>query len=652
MRYQFDKYPKIRFDNKEKNVFTRRLSVATLGMLCLVIILGINLYILQVVRYDNYKTRSNDNRIKVVPLSPPRGLIYDRNHYILADNTPLFTLEIIPEESNNLRNDIKGLRDLLDLDMEDSDIDSIIEHTKYKRKFIPSVIYENLSELQVSKFAVYQYQFPASRIEAKLKRHYPLNDTLTHALGYVARINKDDIEQLTQNNLINNYAATNDIGKQGIEKYYENILHGTSGYKEVEVDSRGRILRTLNVEPPIPGKDITMTIDIRLQLKAQELLKGLRGAILMINPKNGEILAFFSSPSYNPNPFVRGIKSKEYAALLHNPNKPLINRVTQGGYSPASTVKPLMLIMGLNEELISPQTRFFGAPFYQLPGSTHKFRDWRKWGHGWMDIYRAVEISADTFFYDLAYRAGIDKINAYMSKFGMGQKTGIDIYEESIANLPSKSWKKKKYKQDWVPGDTVSIGIGQGYWTTTLIQLVKAHAILTQNGKNVIPHLFKTAHDPTGTLLDMSFDIPNEQVVNVINNNFWQYSRAGMCRVINGNEGTGRRAFTGTSYTACGKSGTAQVVGIKQDAKYNAASLKEEHRDNALFIAFAPDTDPEVLVGVIGENLGGGSSKAAPITRALLDDYFKYKNSPPPTHKDIEKIVNEFKHPESVQKNE
>jgi penicillin-binding protein 2 len=359
----------------------------------------------------------------------------------------------------------------------------------------------------------------------------------------------------------------------------------------------------------------------------------------MLNPQNGEILAFVSAPSYDPNPFVRGIKKKEYQSLLNNPNKPLINRVTQGGYSPASTVKPLMLVMGLNEELVTPSTRFYGGPYFQLPGSTHKFRDWRKWGHGWMDIYRAIEISADTFFYDLAYRAGIDRIHNYMSNFGMGQKSGIDIYEESLGNLPSRAWKKKRYNHDWVPGDTISIGIGQGYWTTTLIQLAKAHSILTQNGKNIIPHLLKVAHDPTGANNDIITTITNKTALEVKNQNYWAYAREGMCRVINGNEGTGRRAFAGTKYEACGKSGTAQVISIKQDAKYNASAIKEEHRDNALFVAFAPKENPEVLIAIIAENIGGGSKQAAPMARALMDDYFYYKDlGSAPTYEQIMEI--------------
>ena len=612
----------------ELRLFKKRLVVAFIFMILLSLVLLGNLVYLQVYCYSKYQTRANDNRIKLVPQAPSRGLIYDRNHIVLADNRPLFSLEIIPENSRNLRNDIEDLKELLNLELESDDIDRITERTRFQRKFLPVAIAENLTEIQVATFAVNKYRFPGARIEAKLKRYYPFSETFTHTIGYVARINQQDLSQLEARGKINNYAATNDIGKQGIEKYYEDLLHGISGYREVEVDSHSREIRTLNQVSPTPGNDITLTIDARLQLKAQHLLHRKRGAVVMMNPRNGEILAMFSSPTYDPNPFVRGIKSREYRDLINNPDRPLINRVTQGGYAPASTVKPLMIIMGLNEELITSSTRFFGGPFFQLPGSTHKFRDWRKWGHGWMDIFRAVEISADTFFYDLAFRAGIDRINRYMNKFGMGRHTGIDIYEESLGNMPSKSWKKKRFKKDWVPGDTVSIGIGQGYWTATLLQLARAHAILTQNGRNIRPHLLRFASDPTG-INPTTYIEPDENIaLPVRDSKYWDYARTGMCLVINGPEGTGKKAFAHTPYTVCGKSGTAQIVGIKQDARYNASALKETHRDNGLFVAFANKDNPEVLVAVIVENMGGAGRVAAPTARAMLDEYFRIRNTP------------------------
>lgn len=639
----FYKSSRVRDNLAERKIFIRRARFSFCMVALAAICLLVNLYYLQVVYYDNYHARSNQNRIKVLPLDPPRGLIYDRNHYVLANNRPIFNLEIIPENSRDLRGDIEGLNALLGLDLTEDDVSNIINVSRYKRKFLATTIAENLSEEQVAMMAVNRYLYPAARIEANLKRYYPLGETMTHALGYVARINADDMKKLADSEQLDNYAASNDIGKQGIEKYYEKLLHGTRGYQKVEVDSLGRVQRTLEQVSPLPGRDITLTVDIRLQLRAEMLMRGKRGAIVMLNPKNGEILAFFSSPSYDPNPFVRGIKSREYQALLDNPDRPLINRVTQGGYAPASTVKPLLAVMGLEENLITPHSRFFGEPYFQLPGSTHKFRDWRRWGHGWMDLGRAIEISADTYFYDLAYRAGIDRIHAFMSRFGLGQRSGIDLGEESLGNLPSKEWKKKRYKRDWVPGDTVSVGIGQGYWTVTLIQLARAHAILTQNGRDVAPHLLLTARDSTGASPDLTVLTPRETVVQVTDPHYFDYAKEGMCRVINGREGTGRRPFANTLYTACGKSGTAQIVSIKQDAKYNAAALREIHRDNALFVAFAPKENPEVLTAVIAENVGGGSREAAPMVRALMDDYFAFRERPAPSAKELDEFVKMMK---------
>ncbi len=344
---------------------------------------------------------------------------------------------------------------------------------------------------------------------------------------------------------------------------------------------------------------------------------------MAVEPSSGEILAFYSNPSYDPNLFVRGIRNSEYQQLLNHPGKPLINRVTQGGYSPASTIKPLLAIMGLNEGLISKTSTYFGPAAFMLPGSTHRFRDWRASGHGWLDVYRAIEVSADTFFYDLAYRAGIDTIHDYLNRFGFGVATNIDIHEESLGINPSKEWKMRRFKQPWHIGDTVPIGIGQGYWTTTLLQLVKAQTTLANYGKIKTPHLLKAITDPQdNNKVIGTFKDPDEgKNFEVKNKDYFNVARAGMYLVINGPEGTGRRAFYGTKYKAAGKSGTAQVVSIKQGEKYNASALKVEHRDNALFVAFAPYYKPRILVGIILENEGGGSSKGAPLVRKVIDKY-------------------------------
>lgn len=607
----------IKDDGAEAALFRRRALVAMIGVVLLSLILLANLYVIQVLHHDDYQTRSNNNRIKVVPVSPPRGMIFDRNGVLLAENRPVFSLEIIPDQVDDLSAMLDELIALLQLDPEEKE--RFLKEVQRHRRFQPITLAEQLTEEQVAVFSVNQHNYPGASIEAYLKRYYPFADTLTHALGYVARINTADIKKLEESGKIANYAATRDIGKLGIERYYEDILHGQSGYQEVEVNNRGRVIRTLRYQPPIAGQDIYLTIDIRLQQKAQQLLMGQRGGLVLLEPATGAVLALVSSPSYDPNLFVRGIRNKEYSALLNDAARPLINRVSQGGYAPASTIKPLMAVMGLNEGVITPYSRFFGGPFFQLPGSSHKFRDWKKWGHGWLDVYRAIEVSADTFFYDLAYRTGIDTINKYMTAFGFGNYSGLDLKEETPGIMPSREWKQLRRHQGWFLGDTISIGIGQGYWTATPIQLARAHAILTQHGRNIVPHLLKATR--TGLGPQAPYREPTNKALEVKNDTYWKVAMEGMYLVINGPEGTGRKAFANTSYKAAGKSGTAQVVSIKQDQKYDVKRVKLEHRDNALFVAFAPYESPKAVVSLILENAGGGSTNAAPVARALLDTY-------------------------------
>lgn len=604
----------MRDHSAEGGLFFRRTLVAYIGMVILMLVLFGNLYYLQVEAYYTYQTRSNDNRIRVVPVAPTRGLIYDANGVLLAENRPVYSLEIIPEEAGDIDKMADELITLLELP--EGTKEKFLAETKRQRRFKPVPLYEKLTEKQVALFSVNQHRYPGASIEAYLKRYYPFGDTLTHALGYVAKINARDVERLDGEGKLSNYAATKDIGKQGVEKYYEEVLHGVAGYQEVEVNNRGRVVRTLKFQPPEPGKDIYLNIDIRLQLRAQQLLAGRRGAIVMMEPKTGAILAMESSPSYDPNLFVTGISTANYSGLLNDPARPLVNRTTQGIYAPASTVKPLMSVMGLNEGAITPGYRYFGGPTYSIPGTTKKFRDWKKWGHGWLDVYRAIEVSADTYFYDLAYRVGIDRINEYMTKFGFGQYSGVDIYEETRGVMPSREWKRKRWRQPWYQGDTISIGIGQGYWSATPMQLARAISILTQNGHDVTPHLLKRT--TTATSSEEAPLNPNI-ALQVKDANYWKVAREGMWRVINGHEGTGRKAFAKTPYVAAGKSGTAQVIGMKENQTYNAKALKEEHRDNALFVSFAPYEDPKAVIALVLENAGGGSTNAAPVARAMFD---------------------------------
>ena len=618
--------PKTAFKNKalESALFARRVYFCVFVIILMVTMLLGNLYFLQVTQYQDYQTRSNDNRIKVIPSAPPRGLIFDRNGVLLAENQPEFSLEIIPEQVPNLKQTMLELTELLGLD--EQNIPRLLDEARHNRKFNPLTLAEQLNEEQVAKFSVNQYRFPGCSIEAYLKRHYPYADVLTHALGYVARINVKDLQQLDKDGKLNNYAATHDIGKQGVEKYYEDQLHGQAGYQEVEVNNKGRVLRTLKYQPPVAGQDLYLSIDIKLQKRAYELMAGQKGGIIMMDPRDGSILAVVSTPSYDPNIFVRGVTGKEYSGLLKDPARPLINRISQGGYSPASTVKPLLSVMGLNEGAITPTYRYFGGPTFQIPGTARKFREWRKGGHGWLDVYRAIEVSADTFFYDMAYRVGIDKIHDYMTRFGFGQYSGLDIEEESKGILPSREWKQKRHRQPWFQGDTISVGIGQGYWTATLIKLARAHSILTQHGRIITPHLGMAF----GSGDKQQPIVPAEQdPIQVKDDNYWNVALQGMYLVNNGPEGSGRHAFAGTPYKSGGKSGTAQVVGMKENQRYDASKLKAEHRDNALFVTFAPFDNPRVVCALILENAGGGSKNAAPLARAMLDSYLLNKYDSP-----------------------
>lgn len=617
---------KIAFKNKtlEGALFARRMYVAMFVVFLMIAGLFANLYYLQIDQNEIYQTRSNDNRIKIIPTAPPRGLIYDRNGVLVAENLPEYSLEIVPEQVADLKKTVQELSDLIGVDAQQSS--RFLEEARHTRRFTPITFAEQLNEEQVAKFSVNQYRFPGCSIQAYLKRYYPYGDLLTHSVGYVARINVKDLQRLDKEGKVANYAATHDIGKQGVEKYYEDELHGQAGYQEVEVNNKGRVIRTLKYEPPKAGKDLYLGIDIRLQQRGYDLMKGRRGAIVMMNPKDGSILAFVSSPSYDPNIFVRGVTGKEYAALLNDPDRPLINRVSQGGYSPASTIKPFMAIMGLNEGGITATSRFFGGATFSIPGTTKKFRDWGHGGHGWMTVYRAIEISADTFFYDLAYRMGIDKIHEYMTKFGFGDYSGLDLYEESKGIMPSREWKQKYHKRAWYQGDTISVGIGQGYWTATLIQLARAHAILESHGTKIIPHIA----DFLGHGKDKEpVPLPQEEPIVLKDQSNWDIPLEGMYLVVNGPEGSGRHAFAGAPYKAGGKSGTAQVVGMKENQRYDASKLKETHRDNALFVSFAPFDDPKVLCAVVLENAGGGGKNAAPIARAMLDSYLLGKYDTP-----------------------
>tara|TARA_R110002050_G_scaffold124330_5_gene243398 strand:+ start:506 stop:2485 length:1980 start_codon:yes stop_codon:yes gene_type:complete len=620
----------IRNHSAEANLFARRTFITFIAVLILSLVLFSNIYNLEVNSYQKYQTRSNSNRIKLLPVAPNRGLIYDRNGVLLADNTPVYSLEVIPEQVDDIKKRLSEVSELLDISQEKQD--KLFKELKSKRRFKPIEIYSRLSEQQVALFSVNQHKFPGFFIDARLKRYYPFADLTTHSLGYVARINRKDSLALEKQGLAENYAATRNIGKLGLEKYYQDILHGTIGHQEVEINNQGRVIRTLDFTPPIPGKDLTLTLDIELQMIAKRALSGKRGAVVAIDPRDGGVLAMYSNPSFDGNLFVHGISSKKYKKLLApESNKPLLNRAVQG-YPPASTIKPLLALTGLEAELITPETEIYDPGFYQLPGIETKRRDWKKWGHGKVNLTKSLEQSCNVYYYDLAYRLGITRISKMMEKFGFGDYTGIDIHEESRAIMPSIEWKRVRYNKAWYTGETLSVGIGQSYWSVTPLQLSQAISILVNKGRIKVPHFLKATSEVT--VIDEDADqqqpliteyvVDEKRPITLKNQAYWDLVLDGLHNTVQKFGATGYSAFKGSKYDAAGKTGSAQTANIAQDEEYDAKKVQESKRDNAMFIAFAPYENPEIVVAVAIENVakGGGGTNAGPVARQIMDQYF------------------------------
>ncbi|MBL4941837.1 MAG: penicillin-binding protein 2 [Colwellia sp.] len=617
----------IRNHSAEANLFARRTFIAFVGILVLILVLFSNLYSLQIDSFEKYQTRANSNRIKLLPVAPNRGIIYDRNGVILADNKPVYSLAVIPEQTSDLKASIDKISTLLDISIDRQT--KFFDSVKSKRRFKQVELHPRLSEQQVALFAVNQHKFPGVFVDARLKRYYPFGKLTTHNLGYVARINRKDANKLDLAGKSENYAATHSIGKLGIEKYYEDILHGTIGHQEVEINSQGRIIRTLDFTPPTPGTNLTLTLDIELQMIAKRALSGKRGAVVAMNPRTGGILAMYSNPSYDGNLFVHGISTKKWQKIRNSKDLPLINRTVQG-YPPASTVKPFLALTGLEEQIITAKTQITDPGWYQLKGLPNKYRDWKKWGHGKVDLNKAIEQSCNTYFFDLAFKLGITKISTMMERFGFGDYTGIDIYEESRAIMPSVSWKRGRYNQSWYTGETLSVGIGQSYWTVTPLQLAQALTTLVNRGERKVPHLLKATTDTTANLASNTQNNWNEinyeeQAPLVLKQEKnWDLVLNAMHNTVQKVGATAYLPFKGAKYDAAGKTGSAQVVRIKQDEEYDAETTQENKRDNAMFIAFAPFETPEIVVAVAIENVakGGGGTNAGPVARQIMDQYF------------------------------
>ncbi|MGJ7551261.1 penicillin-binding protein 2 [Pseudomonas alloputida] len=593
---------------KDARLVRNRVVVGGVAVILLICVLVARLYYLQIIQYDYHSTLSENNRVHVQPIPPTRGLIFDRNGVIIADNRPSFSLSMTRERAGNWQEVLDNIVEVLDLTADDR---ALFEKRmkQGRRPFEPVPILFELNEEQIARVAVNQFRLPGVEVVAQLVRHYPQGAHFAHSVGYVGRINEKELKTLDPVN----YSGTHHIGKTGIERFYEPELHGQVGYEEVETNARGRVLRVLKRTDPKPGKDIVLSLDIKLQEAAEAALGGRRGAVVALDPRTGEVLAMVSQPSFDPNLFVTGISFKAYAELRDSIDRPLFNRVLRGLYPPGSTIKPAVAIAGLDSGVVNASSRVFDPGYYQLPNYDHKYRNWNRTGDGWVDLDTAIMRSNDTYFYDLAHKMGIDRLSGYMNKFGIGQKVALDMFEESPGLMPSREWKRATRRQAWFPGETLILGIGQGYMQATPLQLAQATALIANKGVWNRPHLAKTIEgqppvDPN----------PMEDIV-LRDKSDWAKVTHGMEQVMHNARGTARKAAAGAQYRIAGKSGTAQVVAIKQGEKYDRNKLQERHRDHALFVAFAPADDPKIVVSVMVENGESGSGVAAPVVRQIMD---------------------------------
>lgn len=606
----------IKDERNEIKVFRSRALIA--GLLVTLAVLGIivRLFSLQVTQHEHYMQLSRENYQKRIPVPPVRGEIFDRNGVLLAGNHIEYVLSVVRDEVDDL--DYKLQQIQLMMSLTDKEMKKIRNKIRVNNRYQPVVIKSNLSEQEIAIFSSNRPRFSGFDITLRMERYYPLGAIAGHVLGYVGRIDKRDLERIDKAE----YKGTTHIGKAGLEKTYESLLHGKSGYKLVEVDSHGRHKKLLDEKAPVAGKDLYLSLDINLQIQAEKALQelGHNGAVVAIDPNNGDVLTMASVPSYDPNLFVNGISHREYSALRDSPDRPLYSRAFQGIYPPGSTIKPMVAIAGLQTGVTTPERSVYGKGYFSIPGNKHRYRCWKKSGHGHIRMERAIYQSCDVYFYDLAYRMGIDRFAHELSKFGFGEKTGIDLPHEKKGLMPTPAWKEKRFGAPWYPGDTVNIGIGQGFWNATPLQLAHAVGIVSMRGKRLKPHLLRGVRDSKDKPI---VPVPVQLLPPVVMDHdwYWDVAISGMHHVVQGPGGTARRAGAGAAYQFAGKTGTAQVFGIAQNKSYNASRLKKKLHDHSLFVTFAPLKKPEIAMAVIAENAGGGSKVAAPLARKVLDAY-------------------------------
>lgn len=596
----------------ERRLFHRRALVMLAFVVLLLGVLVARMYQLQVVEHDIYATISDKNRVQVQSVPPPRGLVYDRNGVLLAENRPVFSVTLVPERVDGMESTLAQLSRILDVS--DEDLERFRRRLQEPRRPFQEIpLRYDLNEQEIARLAVHRHELPGVEVQAELVRYYPYSELTAHALGYVGRINREELQRIDPVN----YAGTNYIGKSGIERFYEELLHGKVGYQHVETNARGRTLRVLERENPVPGEDLRLHLDLRLQKRAHELLDGRRGAVVAIEPATGGILALASVPGFDTNQFVTGISVEDYRALSTSKDQPLFNRALRGQYPPGSTLKPMLAVAALDSGATTRDYTIWDPGFFQLKDGGRRYRDWRRSGHGWVDLKDAVAESCDVYFYEIAVEMGVDTMYSYLSRFGFGEDAALDVSGALSGLLPSRDWKRAMRSEPWYPGDSVNMGIGQGFMLATPLQLATATALIANRGRWVEPRLLK---DIVG---DVSVEqyLPEEthEPLKLKNPDDWEYVVESMAEVMHGRKGTARGAARGAPYRMAGKTGTAQVFSLAEDQEYDEEEIRERLRDHALFVGFAPIDDPQIVVAIIVENGGSGSGTAAPVARALFD---------------------------------
>lgn len=595
---------------RERHLVVVRATVAGLLVLLALSLVAVRLVRLQVDQHDHFSVLSRDNRVKVQAVPPTRGLIYDANGVLLADNLPSFSLEITVEKVEDLEGTIAALSAIIPVDAKDLARFERLKRQRVRFQGVPLRL--NLTPEEVARFSLDNHRFPGVDVRAELIRSYPRGELTAHVLGYVGRINTEEMSRIDTSD----YAGTHFIGKGGVEKAHEALLHGHVGHQQVEVNARGRVLRTLEGKPPVPGRDLHLFLDIDLQQAATEALGDNRGAVVAIDPRTGGVLALVSKPSFDPNLFVEGIAQQDYHALLYSPDKPLFDRAVRGQYPPGSTVKPFVGLAGLASGVVDAGKAKYCPGFFQLPGQSHRYRCWRRGGHGSLALEQAVVQSCDVYFYDLAHAMGIERLQGFLGALGFGSRTGIDVAGELGGLVPSREWKERARNQPWYPGETLIVGIGQGAFLATPLQLAVATATMANRGRFIQPRVAWTSQVPGAPEVQ---ELPAlTHSVEVGDPHHWDQVIHAMTEVVEGARGTAKR-IQSKAYRIAGKTGTSQVFTVGQKESYNAARLDKRMHDHALFIAFAPVEDPRIAVAVIVENGGHGGAVAAPVARQVMD---------------------------------